>query len=132
MKNLRQGMVSIFLVQAINNKHIHVKGSKDRYRDLVYIEDAAEAFLCALKREDNSYDVFNVSTGIKTTVEDLISGICRYLPFKVTVEYSGSTLGDQFGIYGDFEKITRALGWKPKHALDNGLRAMVEWVLHNK
>ena len=132
MENLRQGMVSIFLAQAINRKHIHVKGSKYRYRDLVYIEDAAEAFICSLDRKDNAYNVFNVATGIKTTVEKLISEICQHLPFKVTVGYSGSTPGDQFGIYGDFRKITRVLGWNPKYSLDAGLRAMVEWALQNK
>jgi len=132
MENLRQGMVSIFLAQAINQKHIHVKGSKDRYRDLVYIEDVVDAFLRSLDRVDNEFNVLNVATGIKTTVEKLILKICQYLPFKPTMEYSGSTPGDQFGIYGDSIKILQVLGWKPRYSLDDGLRAMVEWALQNK
>ena len=35
MKNMKQGMASIFLGQAINNSSILVKGSKDRFRDFV-------------------------------------------------------------------------------------------------
>lgn len=131
MENLRQGMVSIFLAQAITQKHIHVKGSKDRYRDLVYIEDVVDAFLRSLDRDDNEYNVFNVATGIKTTVEKLIFKICQYLPFKPTIEYSGSTPGDQFGIYGDSIKMLRVLGWKARYSLDDGLSNMVKWALQN-
>lgn len=45
MKNLRQGMVSIFMVQVIKNKHIHihVMGSADRLRDFVHVDDVVEA-----------------------------------------------------------------------------------------
>lgn len=131
MENLRQGMVSIFLAQAISQKHIHVKGSKDRYRDFVYIEDVVDAFLRSLDKDDNQYNVFNVATGIKTTVEKLISKICQYLPFKPTIEYSGSTPGDQFGIYGDSLKILQVLGWSPRYSLDDGLSDMVKWALQN-
>lgn len=129
MENLRQGMVSIFLAQAIAQKHIHAKGSKDRYRDFVYIEDAVDAFLRSLDRDDNEYNVFNVAAGVKTTVEKLILKICQYLPFKPTIEYSGSTSGDQFGIYGDSTKILRVLGWSPRYSLDDGLSNMVKWAL---
>lgn len=131
MENLRQGMVSIYLAQAISGKHIHVKGSKDRYRDFVYIEDIVDAFILSLKRE-GGYDCFNIATGVKTTVEDLICIISKLLPFKVSVEYSGSTPGDQFGIYGDFSKASRILGWKPKVKLEEGLRIMAEWAIGGK
>ena len=42
LDNLRQGMVSIFLAQALKNHHIDVKGSLQRFRDLVYIDDAVK------------------------------------------------------------------------------------------
>ena len=39
-----------------------------------------------------------------------------------TVEYSDSTPGDQFGIYGDPTKIEKELGWKYQTYLDDGLK----------
>ena len=51
MKNLKQGMVSIFLAQMLKNKHIHVKGSPDRYRDFIHVDDVVEAFIRCLNIE---------------------------------------------------------------------------------
>lgn len=128
MKNLRQGMASIFLAMAIKEHHIHVKGSKDRFRDFVYIDDVVSAVLSALKREDG-FDVFNVCTGVPTTVETVVKIIQETLPYDITVEYSDSTPGDQFGIYGDNKKINIALGWEPTYDFKTGMRLMIDWAM---
>ena len=51
------------------------------------------------------------------------------LPFDITVEYKGSTKGDQFGIYCSYEKINNALGWEPKVCLEDGIQKTVKWAL---
>ena len=112
LKNLRQGMASIFLAMAIKNKHIHVKGNKDRFRDFVYIDDVVEAVMKAMNRTEG-YQVYNVCTGVPTTVESVVDIIRQNLSYNVTVEYSGGTPGDQFGIYGNNEKIMKELQWEP-------------------
>jgi UDP-glucose 4-epimerase len=129
MKNLRQGMVSIYLEQALKNKHIIVKGSPDRYRDFVYIDDVVNAFLAALAKPQISYNVYNVATGVRTTVEELIAVVQKKLPFEVSIEYSGSTPGDQFGIYGNCSKSKKELNWYSEVNLDIGIEKMVDWVL---
>ena len=130
MDNLRQGMASIYLAMAIKDKHIHVKGSKDRFRDFVYIDDVIDAVLASLGRTEG-YEVFNVCTGVATKVETVVQTILSQLPYDVSVEYSGSTPGDQFGIYGSNEKINKSLGWKPRYSFDEGMKLMIEWALAN-
>lgn len=132
MENLFQGMVSIFLAQAIKNHHIHVMGSKDRFRDFVYIDDVVDAFIKAIEKDKIEFKTYNVSTGIATTVEKLIEYITDSLPFNITVKYEGSTRGDQFGIYCDNSKIVKELNWHPSVTLTNGLKTMIEWALNNK
>lgn len=127
MKNLRQGMASIFLAMAIKQHHIHVKGSKDRFRDFVYIDDVVDAVLRSLDRRAG-YEVFNVCTGIATTVETVVNTICASLPYDVSVEYADSTPGDQFGIYGDNTKIKEALGWEPQYDFQTGMKEMIRWA----
>ena len=126
--NLKQGMVSIYLAQALKSKHILVKGSSERYRDLVYIDDIVDSFICAYNRNGSNDKIYNVSTGERTTVASLIEKIISILNEDISIEYSGSTPGDQFGIYGDFSKIKSELGWYPKVNLDEGLNRMVEWA----
>jgi len=126
--NLRQGMVSIYLAQALKNKHILVKGGSERYRDFVYIEDVVDAFMCVYNRSGYNNKIYNVSTGKKTTVDSLIKKIINILNEDISVEYHGSTPGDQFGVYGDFSKIKNELGWSPKVGLDEGLERMIKWA----
>lgn len=127
LDNLRQGMASIFLAMAIRNHRILVKGSKDRFRDFVYIDDVVNAVVKSLNR-DKGYDVFNVCTGTPTTVENVIATIIAELPYNVEVTYSEGTPGDQFGIYGDFSKIRKSLGWTPAYSFEDGMKKMVEWA----
>lgn len=127
MDNLRQGMASIYLSMALKNRHIHVKGSKERFRDFVYIDDVVNAVLASLERE-SGYEYYNVCTGIPTTVERVVEKIKESLPFDVSVEYSGSTPGDQFGIYGSNDKIREDLGWSPLNSFDDGMAKMIEWA----
>ena len=127
MDNLRQGMASIYLAMALKDHHIHVKGSKDRFRDFVYITDAVRAVLLALER-DSGFEVFNVCTGKPTTVESVIHAITSRLNFPVSVEYSAGTPGDQFGIYGDYSKIYDVLGWRPDVDFTCGMEIMIDWA----
>jgi UDP-glucose 4-epimerase len=113
---------------ALKYKKIHVKGDKNRFRDFVYIDDVVDAFIKAYKNNSQEYKVYNICTGIKTTVGELIETMLKYIPFKVHVKYEGSTLGDQFGIYGDNSFIKNELGWKPKYLLEYGLKKMVNWA----
>ena len=55
MYNLRQGMVSIFLAQAFNHNEINVKGSKDRFRDFIFIDDVVNAFISSYNKEKISF-----------------------------------------------------------------------------
>lgn len=132
LANLRQGMVSIFLAQALETGRVLVMGSKDRYRDHVYIDDVVEAFLRSWNREGDDYECLNVGTGVRTTVEQLIDLISRLAPGEVEVKYQGSTPGDMFGIYADGKKTADLIGWTPKVALEEGLEAMMKWAVELK
>ncbi|MBO6243891.1 MAG: NAD-dependent epimerase/dehydratase family protein [Clostridia bacterium] len=135
MENLHQGMVSIYLAYALEQHHIPVLGSGKRFRDFVYIDDVIEAILSTnryCQHLNGKYDVFNVSTGIKTTCEELIMLIQDYLPFDVTVEYNGRTKGDTYGIYCSYDKITNMVGWIPKTKLDIGLKKMIDFYINSE
>ncbi len=88
MENMMQGVVSIYLAYAIRDHHILSMGSKDRYRDFVYIDDTVNACILAARGNEKSlFNTYNVSTNIRTTYEELINKIIDLLPFDVTVEY---------------------------------------------
>lgn len=129
MQNLKQGMVSIFLSYALQGKTIIVKGSENRFRDQVHIDDAVDAFLRFLEPHqtfENRFHIYNVATGRKTTVYDVLNEIKKQ-KLKSDVEFLEATPGDQFGIFGDSSKLKEDTGWAPTKKFSDGFREMVDY-----
>jgi len=134
LKNREQGMVSIFLSYMLDKTKITVKGSKDRFRDFVYIDDLVDVLISSYNNPATYGKIYNVASGERTTVEDLIEGLKvsfgnpEYPEYpEYPVEYKDGTPGDQFGIVGDNKLILEDLKWKPKVALQKGLDIMVNY-----
>jgi UDP-glucose 4-epimerase len=131
LDNLRQGMASIYLEQMLRGGPIVVKGSLDRYRDLVYIDDVVDAWLLALESPSSVGETYNVGTGQKTTVRSLVDGLLRsagHAPGAIPVTIATGTPGDVHGSVANVTHIVRDLGWTPRLGLDEGLHQMVAWA----
>jgi len=132
MENLRQGMVSIYMAYILKKQEILVKGSPRRYRDFIYIDDVIEAYMKCLDNTSTFGKSYNVASGTKTHVQDLLDAELEafgYNPSSYPVKYSDSTLGDTFGIFADISAIQEDTGWKPMVSLSAGLKRMSEWAL---
>jgi UDP-glucose 4-epimerase len=125
LRNLRQGMVSIYLAQALISGRIEVKGSLDRFRDFIYIDDVVEAWYRASTRSEAINNAINIGTGIRTSVSELLKSIHELLP-NSTSFICGSTMGDQTGIYSNTDSMRRLLGFEAAMRLDRGLQLFIE------
>lgn len=131
MKNLKQGMVSIYMAYISKDEPILVKGSRDRFRDFIYIDDVVDSFVRTAFSEKAASKTFNVGTGKQTFVWQLLDEIIKAFGYKVgdyPIQFEGSTRGDQIGIYADISEIKRCLSWEPKVGLSDGIVRMVEWL----
>ncbi|MGD1004238.1 MAG: NAD-dependent epimerase/dehydratase family protein [Methanoregulaceae archaeon] len=131
MTNMKQGMVSIFLAYLMKNETIWVKGSKDRFRDFIYIDDVVDVWCSSLEDENTFGKTYNLAAGQKTYVGDLVRkeiALYGHNPKTYPVKFEGSTPADQFGLYADISLIRRDLKWKPKVSLDEGLKMMISWI----
>lgn len=128
LANHRQGMVSIFLAQLINQKSIHVKGSGDRFRDFIYIDDVVDAFISCLKNDKSFGEVINVGTGIKTSIDELIDNLLEISKTKSPIKFNGNTSGDIHGIYANVKKFKRLLNSNKLTPIDEGLKKMWQWA----
>lgn len=128
LENLNQGMLSIYLAQALFHDKIIVKGSKDRFRDFVYIDDVVEAFIRSYFSKDQGFNVFNVCSGTATKVGEIIDAIKLGGRIDCPVEYVEGTPGDQFGIFGNYYKLQNAFDWKPQTSFSEGLGLMIKWA----
>ncbi len=126
--NKLQGMVSIYLDQALKNKRIIIKGPKDRYRDFVYINDVIEILNKTRIRKEAINNTFNVGTGKKTKVYELIKIISNNLCLKRTsIKYIHSTPDDTFGIYSNKSKIKKFLRKEKFVNLKEGIKKTINF-----
>ena len=131
LSNLKQGMVSIYLKYLLDGKTIPVKGSLDRFRDLIYIDDVVSTLFQAATTKSFDGHVVNLGTGVKTDVRTLLQKLCDCFglqDYSAVVKVESGTPGDQFGIYASVAKLKSAGDGMAYTSLDDGLRSMVEWA----
>jgi len=129
MSNLKQGMISIFVAQALENKKIHVKGVKSRYRDFIYIDDVTEVFVNSINNRKTFAKIINIGTGTKTTVEEVIEVIVGIIDINIKVEYFGATEGDIHGIYANIDQMLYCFGSKNLTPLRKGIKKMIDSIV---
>lgn len=136
LENRMQGMVSIFLSYLLEGKPLIVKGSGERFRDLVYVDDVVAAWLSAWQNPASYGKLYNVAGGQKTRVVDLVEALKQAMGQpRHPVEYLEGTPGDQFGIIGANTLIAQDLHWQPRVDLQTGLNQLVSFEkgrLHGK
>lgn len=130
LTNMRQGMVSIYLAFLLRGEPIVIKGADDRYRDLIYINDVVDGWLAALDQSRAVGRVYNLGTGVRTTVRMLIDGLLAAAGERLDypVVYAEPTAGDVHGSVGDVTRAAAELGWRPRVDVNEGLRRTIEWA----
>lgn len=128
LTRLDQGMVSIYLAQMLKGSKVTIKGSTQRVRDFIHVQDVVDAvFLSATKSSFSG--AFDVCTGTSNSVEELLTQIELALGKKCDYEEIEGTEGDSQRWYGDPSPLRAALGWVPRIDLVSGIRSTVAWSL---
>lgn len=128
LANKTQGMVSIYLSFILEGLPIIVKGSKDRFRDFIYIDDVVEAWLAAWADARTFGKTYNLGTGVQTTVETLLKQLAgAFGRADYPLVYATNTPGDQHGMVARVDRLTTDVGWLPAIDLTAGLSKMVEF-----
>lgn len=99
-------------------------------RDYVYAEDVVDAYLLAATRDGEPGAVYNVGTGVQTSLEEVVAVARRVL--GVTAEARWGSMPDRAWDttvwVADSRKIRADLGWEPRHRFEDGFRRMVAWL----
>ena len=129
LKDLKQGMVSIYLSQFLDDSHkVVVKGSLKRFRDFIYIDDVVNFFDKIIKNKRTYNKIYNLGFGRKIFIYNLLNKIASIGNFKKKIKKRNQTPGDQFGVYANINKIKKELNFIPKINLDEGLKKTFIWA----
>jgi dTDP-L-rhamnose 4-epimerase len=129
LTNPYTGILSIFSTLIRNDKPINIFEDGKESRDFVFISDVIRATFLGIDKEEANGQVFNVGTGIPTTVLEVAEGLISLYKKAVPVSITGNyRLGDIRHNYADLTKIEQLLGFRPAIPFNEGLRLFTEWV----
>lgn len=109
-----------------------VWGNPDVTRDVLYSEDFARAIVMMLNNTDLKFDVFNIGSGIKTTVDDVVNWSLKYAEHAPKVQYDVDKPTTIKYRALDISKAKTVLGWQPQYTTEYGIKKTVEWWMENK
>ena len=112
------GVVSIFFGRLAAGEPPQIFGDGSQTRDYVYVGDVARATLAAAGKQG----VFNVGTGIETSVLELYHLCRRVAGSELDPEHADARLGEVQRSVLDAARAERELGWRPEVGLEEGLR----------
>jgi UDP-glucose 4-epimerase len=109
-----------------------IMGDGKTSMDFIYIDDIARANVAGLK-SDVSDEVFNVASGVETSLQELAEALMRVMGKKMTPEYGPERKVNAVPRrLASTEKAKRLLGWEAQVDLDEGLERLVSWWRANK
>lgn len=122
------GITSIFSTRILSGKPPVIYEDGCQTRDFIFVEDVARANVLVAEQDEADYQVFNVGTGVATSVLDFVAMLAGVYQRKVQPELrSEFRPGDFRHLVTDNSKL-RALGWEPKVPVQDGLRRYADWI----
>jgi UDP-glucose 4-epimerase len=119
------GVVAIFMKRLREGGTPRIFGEGTQTRDYVYVADVVAATLAASAQDGG---VFNVGTGMETSVLDLYERIQRVSGIERAPEFAAPRTGELQRSVLDPSLAKRELGWEPRHTLDEGLAETWAWM----
>jgi GDP-L-fucose synthase len=99
--------------------------------DLLYVDDASDFLVRLIRRfGDEDFLLVNAGSGRSVSVKTVCATVARQTGFQGTITWRNrGGVGRRFLSNG---LAARRYGWRPKVALENGIRRTVQWFLHQR
>jgi UDP-glucose 4-epimerase len=122
---LEGGVIAIFLERLADGAETVVFGDGEQTRDFVHVADVVRALILAAGRQSG---VFNVGTGIETSVNELHRMCARATGVEREPRREPARPGDARRSVLDPERARRELGFRAEISLADGLATTLEAV----
>ncbi|MBN1879152.1 NAD-dependent epimerase/dehydratase family protein [bacterium] len=131
LSNPYTGVAAIFSSRIINNASPVIYEDGHQSRDFVHVSDIVQANILAMEKSEANYEMFNVGTGVNTSVKQVAEMLIDYLKphgsLKPVIQNQFRE-GDIRHCYADISKIRALLGYEPSIQFSAGISGLAEWV----
>ncbi|MFB8032943.1 NAD-dependent epimerase/dehydratase family protein [Streptomyces sp. NPDC056004] len=121
-------MVPWLSLQAHLGRPMRLNGGGIQVRDLIHVDDVAEATALALTEDRMAGQTVNVGTGRPTSVKEVADLIAPYFPGARRIT-TPRPEGDPLGGYASVEHSRELLRWQAGIGVREGVERYVRWLL---
>ena len=126
-KSPYSGVISIFAERITGGKNLVVHGDGKQSRDFVFVSDVVAHLRAGMTCADTSAPVFNVCTGISTSIIGLAHEIAALAGTQPIIEFGLPRAGDIRDSLGDPNQAAAGLGVRSAVRLRDGLGALLSY-----
>ena len=122
------GVIGKFIDMALMNKPLKIHGDGEQTRDFTFIDDAVEATIAAAIYEKGIGEIYNVGTGVETSVNQLAELIVNITESKSVIENIDKRDIDNIRRrVVNIERTRHDLKYQPLTTLKTGLTKTISW-----
>ncbi|GIK79303.1 MAG: GDP-L-fucose synthase [Alphaproteobacteria bacterium] len=122
-------MAKAHVVKRQGHGDIVVWGTGKPLRELMYVDDLADALVFLMKNYSDEEHV-NIGVGEDISIRELAETVARVVGVESRLRFDPSRPDGTPRKLLDTGKL-RAMGWRPRTALEDGLRETYRWYLDN-
>ena len=133
----RQSLRAIIptIITQILNKKVLKLGSLYPTRDLTYIDDTTDAFLCALNKKKDIGEIINIGSGFEVSIKELVRKISKIIGYRIDIKKDFKRIRPKKSevdrLFANNKKAKKILNWSPKlnkkSDFENSLKKTIEW-----
>jgi CDP-paratose 2-epimerase len=125
------GWVANFSIRAVLGRPLTIFGSGKQLRDILYVEDAANAFQAFYERQVPG--AYNIGGGEPCAISllECIELIGESCGTPVTVLFENDRYGDLRYFVCDIRKARQSLQWEPSTLPRSGVGKLITWIKEN-
>ena len=128
LTNSYTGIVALFARLARQQRALEVYEDGRILRDFIYIDDVVEALFAAIEGPATEPRCLDIGSGIPTTIHELAQKIAAICGAPEPIVVTKFRDGDVRAARCDIGPAKIELDWRPKWALEDGLRALLDWI----
>jgi CDP-paratose 2-epimerase len=128
-----QGWVAWFIIATLFNKPITIYGNGKQVRDMLYADDLVDAFDRFIN-SDLERGLFNIGGGPGNTISllEFLDELEVLTGKRPKVKFADWRPSDQKVYITDTSRLEKALSWKIKVPVKDGIRKLTAWVKENR
>jgi dTDP-L-rhamnose 4-epimerase len=128
LTNSYTGIVALFARLARAGQALEIYEDGRIVRDFVYIDDVVDALFAAVHSPATKPRCLDIGSGIPTTIGELATMISRICGAPQPIVVGKFRDGDVRAARCDIGPAADDLDWQPKRSLEEGLRALLDWI----